>query len=368
MIRAMKRVYLLYTQDNQDAVVSRLQKLGLLHLEETPLDETLSSGGRSARNLAEDRKRVENLLIKAHGTRDLLAEVDGVPLRPSKEAYPTRLEDAFQSLRTLLDPLEGRLKALVGERRELHDRLAAGERLAEPIRVSEELLKTLPRGGYTFVPAILAPDQRAALPEILRVLAQEGGYRFAVAHQNLSAERIELIVAARPEYASAVTEYLEAKGIRPLALPSHVPQEFVDGVAHLKADAIAIPRRLREIDEELRALAHEHAGGIATLTNALENRLAQLEAATGFGYTDYTLLVTGWIPQDEFARFQAVLGKEFPGIIVREETGRYPYEEVPVAFQESRWARPYQLFLLRLTCYCYSPKLNTTCLLPSFAR
>jgi len=364
MIRAMKRVYLLYTQENQDTLLSRLQKLGLLHLEGSRFDETSPDSARPRRNPDEDRKRVENLLIKAHGTLDLLTEVNGAPLgHVARETYPPRLEDLYHQLREVLDPLEGRLKALVSERRELRDHLAAGERLAEAVRVTEELLKSLPREGYTFLPTILAPEQRAALPEIRQTLEQGGADRFVVTYEPLGTDRIELIVAAQPEYASAASEYLEARGIRPLALPSHVAPGLIDGIAQLKAEAVTIPRRLAQIDEELRALTHEHVGAIVTLTNALENRLAQLEAATTFGYTDYTLLISGWIPEDGFARFQATLREEFPGIIIREETGAYPSEEIPVAFKESRWARPYQLFLQAFG----TPKADTVDPIPTIS-
>jgi V/A-type H+-transporting ATPase subunit I len=346
MIRAMRRVYLLYTQEKQDELVSRLQKLGLLHLEESRLEGVSPDGARPRRDLGEDRKRVESLLLKAHGTRDLMAEVLTITPRDlARETYPTRLEDLYQQLRDRLDPLEGRLKALVAERRELRDHLAAGERLADAVRVSEDLLRALPHEGYTFLPAVLVSEQRPLLAGIRQTLEREDGGRFVVAHEKLGVDRIELIVAAQPEYAFAASEYLEGLGVRPLALPSHVAGDFVEGVAQLKAEAVTIPRRLAEIDEELRALGREHATHIAALTHALENRLAQLEAAAVFGYTDYTLLITGWIPQDGLAGFQAALREEFPGIIIREEARGHGYDEEPVAFKEGRWARPYQLFM-----------------------
>ncbi len=347
MIRTMKRVYIFYIQERQDELVSRLQKLGLLHLEESHLDGAPLHLSRSSRNLTEDRKRVENLLIKARGICDLFAEIDPTLLRhPSApESYPARLEDLYQQFKNHLDPMEGRLKALVSERRELRDRLAAGERLAEIVRVSEELLKVLPSEGFSLLPVILAPEQKSALPEIEQVLRREIPSQCALTHQELSEERIELLIAVHPDFISAVSEYLEAKGIRPLALPPHLTDGFVKGIAQLKAEAIAIPSRLGAIEEELKGFAREDAGRILLLAGALENRLAQLEAALGFGYTDYTLLVSGWIPQDELERFQGTLTREFPEIIVREDTSDHDHDEVPVAFRERRWAKPYQLFM-----------------------
>jgi V/A-type H+-transporting ATPase subunit I len=154
-----------------------------------------------------------------------------------------------------------------------------------------------------------------------------------------------LVLAVDPDYAESVQGYLEAKGIRPLALPPHVEGHFIQGIAQLKAEASTIPQRLHQIDEELKSLAQEDAGRILVLTNALENRLAQLEAAMRFGYTDYTLLISGWVPQDELPSFQTALSKEFPDIIVQKDPGKFSSEEIPVALKERSWARPYRLFL-----------------------
>ena len=345
MIRPMKRVYLLYTRESQDALVSRLQKLGLLHLEATRLDGASAPTAQADGDRAGDRKLVENLLIKARGVSDLLGEVHPELAPAGDVPRTTRLEDLHQQLKASLDPLEGRLKGLVAERRELRDRAAGGERIADVVRVSEALLRSLPTDGRTLVAVILASDRKAALPEIQDALERNLGPRFTAASQALSPDRTELIVSVEPDYAQAVGGYLEAKGARPVTLPPHVPQDLVEGIAQLKAEAVAIPKRLGEIDAELGTLAREQGGRSLLLSNALENRLAQLEAAGEFGYTDYTLLITGWIPAESFSQFEATLRAEFPGVVIREEKTSGHDRDMPISFHESRWAKPYQIFL-----------------------
>jgi V/A-type H+-transporting ATPase subunit I len=349
MIRPMKRVYLFYTREHQDALVSRLQQLGLLHLEESRLESAESAPSTSAESdLSEERKRVENLLIKARGITDLFAEVDPWLLRAgaAAEPAPTRPEELHRKFKDLFESLEERLRALVTERRELQDRLAAGERFAEIVRVSEELLRrvSIPE-GFTVLAPILAPEQKKFLAEIQAMLERVIPGRFTLASQALSENRLELILSVHPDYAPAVREYFAAREVRELALPPHVGADFFQGIAQLKAEQTTVPRRLREIDEALKELGRQHALQVARVTHALENRQAQLEAAMRFGYTDYTLLISGWLPQDELARFQGTLAREFPGIIIREDLTTVTYEEIPVAFRHSRWARPYQLFL-----------------------
>lgn len=344
MMRQMRRVYLLYTQEGRDELIATLQKLGVLHLEETRLEDEASP--RSAEELAQDRQWVENLLIKARGTLELFAEVDPGFLRlQAKEAPPARLEVLSQALREELEALEGRLRRLVAERREVKDHLAAVERFGEIVEKSEELLRTLRVEGRELIATIGEAKDEAFISEIERALEAQIPGRFQLASTELSEDRVELLVSVDSEYAPAVREYLEAKGLRPLALPAHIEGDFAKGIAQLRADEKTLPRRLEELEEELRSLAEEHAARMVTLTTALENRLLQLEAASRFGYTNYALVISGWVPQDELGRFREELTRKFPELIIQDDPIRYNYEEIPVAFHHRPWAKPYYLFL-----------------------
>lgn len=346
MIRAMKRVYLLYTQDRQPELLRRLQRLGVLHLEGSKLED--ASGTVTESKLAENRRRIENLLIKARGVLELFSEVDPQLLRIKPEElakHTPHVEDLSQAFREELESLEGRLKTLVSERRDLRDRQDASERFHEVIHASEKLLTNLPKDGYEIVAMIGEARDEKQLAEIERTLQAQIPGRFHMTSQGLSEDRVELLVGVHPEYAPAVREYLEAKELRPLALPPHIETAFVEGIAQLRSEETTLPRRLQEIERELRELAKQHAKRMVALTTALENHVAQLDAAAHFGYTRYTLLVSGWLPSDELKHFQETLAREFPGIIVQEDPEKQSYDEIPIALKERSWAKPYQLFL-----------------------
>jgi len=356
MIRKMKRIYLLYTQDGQNELVERIQQLGLLHLEQIPLKSAAQGEPHPeakpvlrAKPLEKDRRQIENSLIQARGICDLFAEVDPQLLgHDHPEELPTRLSDLQQALQEQLKTLEAQLKALVSERRSLRDRLVTIEQFAEIIQVSDKLLEQLSkREEYQLLPAMADEDQAAELRQIHQELKRHLSGKADLVQAPLSEKRIELLIGVRPEYGPAVEEYLQAKGIRALALPTHLPAElgFASAIEELKRQRETIPGRLQEIEGEIRRLAKAHAADLVRLTEALDNRLAQLDAAAQFGYTDYTLLISGWIPQDEWPNFQRELSRQFPGIILKEERGSFPREEVPVALKNRRVMRPYELFL-----------------------
>jgi V/A-type H+-transporting ATPase subunit I len=369
MIRKMKRVYIMYIRDRQDELIERLQKLGVLHIEEVELpDEPDHVAGEE---LSDVRRDVENLLIKARGILDLFAEVDPQLLRVSRAAkaeYPTRLEDLSQAFREELETLEGRLRALVSERRELRERLEAIERFREVLRAAEELLVDLPTEGRRLVPMIGEAGQ-PLLSEIEETLQSQLAGRFTLRRKGLSEGRVLVLVSVDPDYVEAVHEYLEAKGLRHLGLPTHVGEDFQSGIAQLLAEETILPRRLTELDDELQQIARRHADRLVPLTAALENRLAQLDAALRFGYTDFTLLVTGWLPADEDSRFRETLAREFPGIVIGEDPQPASREEIPVAFVNSSWARPYQLLLDLMGLPKYGtidPSLSVSLFFPVF--
>jgi V/A-type H+-transporting ATPase subunit I len=344
MIRKMKRVYLFYTRNRQDKLVRRLQELGILHIEETRLAG--ESGQPAAVGLAETRQEVEGLLIKARGILELFREVDPklLKVKARREEYPLRLEELARTFRGELEGLEERLRALVSERREIKERLAAGERFREVVRASEELLKGLPIEGRELV-ATLGEAPEKLLEEIEATFHDHIPGRFTLASRALTEGRLEVVVSVEPDYAEAVREYLEAKGLRPLVLPTHVGEDFQEGIAQLRAEETTLPRRLEEIEGELREIAVAHLDRLVPLTAALENRLSQLEAASRFGYTDFTLLITGWIPQDEFPRFQKTLSEEFPGIVIEEDPQPARAEEIPVEIANPPLMQPYKIFL-----------------------
>lgn len=337
-------MYTLYTQDRQDELVRELQRLGVLHIE--PINSQKSKV--ETREFTDERKLVEYLLIKAKGICELFAEVDPHLLQKAEHRdYPLSLETLYQTFKDEIEELEKLVRTLAIERRELEGRQTAIERFAEIIKVTDEILKEIPPSDYELIPAVLEAKDEAAIKEIKTTLEAQIPGRFWLRYKPLSEDRIELLIAVHPEYAKAVQEYLEAKGVRRLSLPAHIPAQasFRVGLEQMRRERMAIPARLAEINAKLKELAESRAERIVSLASALENRLAQVDAAARFGYTNYTLLISGWVPQDEYARFERALRERFSEIIVRKDIEKFSHEEIPVAFKNNPYSKPYEAFM-----------------------
>jgi V/A-type H+-transporting ATPase subunit I len=338
MQRRMTRVYVISTHEQEASLVCALQKLGVLHIEPVSL-----SHGSSPRDFSRERHELEGLLLRVKGLRDLLAEV-GTQLRPQ----PPSAAIDLSNLRTveLLDHLEEQVRPRIVERRQVGERLDAATHLQDVISATESLLQELaPLAGRELIVGLGSAEVPAE--EITQFLHTQLSERCDVRWRLLPDRRLELAVRVDTEYAPAVKEYLEAKGVRPLALPAHIPSALTlpEAMAQLKRDLIEGPARLNQIDSALRELGREYAAWLLSLWNALENKIAQVDAMIQFGYTDYTLLITGWIPHDEYAQFAQTLRERFAGIVVREDRSPAPPGEIPVALKNNSWSRPYELFL-----------------------
>ncbi len=342
----MQRVYIIYTQDRQEELLRELQRLGVLHIE--PL---LSSPASlvSTKEFIKERRLVEYLLIKAKGICELFAEVDpGFLKEVERQDYSSlSIEMLSQTFKDELEGLEKLVRTLVVERRELEERQAAIERFAEVIQTTDELLKGAPPFEYELIPAILEAKDEPVIKEIETTLRAQMPGRFTLGYKRLSGGRIEVLVACDPEYAKALQEYLEAKGVRRLSLPPHISAQksFMEGLEQMKGERATIPARLTEINAKLKELAESRANKIVSLASELENRLAQVDAAARFGYTNYTLLISGWVPQDEYARFERALREKFSEIIVRPDPEKFSHEEIPVAFKNNPYSKPYEAFM-----------------------
>jgi V/A-type H+-transporting ATPase subunit I len=353
MQRAMTRLYVLYSRDREQALVRALQRLGVLHIE--PIPEL------PRRTLADSRHELEELLLKVKGLQEILKDLSPGP-SPIRGGEP---HDLTRSLsvngegqgevgvrsRVELDPqgihdLEERVRPLIAERRQLQERLDAAMRLKEILEVTERLFGEISHPpGWELLVGLGGSE--ISSEEIVQFLQKNLPGRCAVRAHALPQERCVLMVSVDADYAPAVREYLEAKGIRPLALPAHIPSDtpLSEAIALLKRDLAEGPARLREIEGKLAELSQTHGATLLALERALENRIAQIDAMHKFGYTDYALVITGWLPADEYEPFVQKLREQFPGIIVREDPQPASAEEIPVALKNNTWARPYELFL-----------------------
>ncbi len=341
----MSRIYLICTQARQQALLERLQQLGLLHIETLPAEKHRSSErpALAAPDYARERQQLEQLLLKTKGLCDLLLEVFPALW---ESAQRNRIE-ITPSVQAEIESLEERVRRLVIERRQLQERSEAAQRLRDLVAATEDLLQALPERENWELLVGLGKTGELHPQEIQQTLQELIPGRFAFAYRVLPEERVELMVRVDREYGTAVRQYLEAKGLRPLALPAHIPTALPlsEALGQLKSEINEGPRRLRELEEELRRLGRAQGAWILSVRAALENRLAQWEAAARFGYTNYALLISGWIPQDEYARFAQTLLREFPGIVIREDRTPASPEEIPVALKNNSWSRPYELFV-----------------------
>ncbi|MCS6937499.1 MAG: hypothetical protein NZ610_07080 [Candidatus Bipolaricaulota bacterium] len=330
----MSRLCVISTRQRQEALVQRLQQLGVLHIEALPPDQTLHR-----LHNPHERQKLEQLLLKAKGLSDLL---------PGAGRPPTKIKiEEISHAQAEIEALEERVRRLVVERRHLQERIQAAQQMRELTKALEELLQALPLGPDHTRIAGLGEMRHVRPNEIQQTLQERLAGKCTLAYRVLPPERVVLLVHVVHEYADAVRSYLEAKGLRPLAFPAHIPATLplADAITQINRDLTEGPHRLRELEHELQELGHEQGPRVLALRVALENRLAQLEALERFGYTDYALVISGWIPQDEYARFEQTLLREFPGIVVRHDPTPAPPEEIPVALQNNRWSRPYELLV-----------------------
>ncbi|MCS7198202.1 MAG: hypothetical protein NZ930_05950 [Candidatus Bipolaricaulota bacterium] len=335
MQRRMTRVYVISSQHRRDELVRALQRLGVLHIDPVQLTDRPTS----SQELSAERHDAEVLLLQVRGLRDLLAPPPDIPA-------PTYARLDLAQTREHLQRLEEQVRSAIVERRQLQERLEAATSLKYILDATQALLQEIatPPSHELIIglgSSPLSPE------EIAQFLEQTLPGRCVVRLHALPADRWELVVSVDALYAAAVREYLGAKGVRPLALPAHIPSNLslAEAIAHLQRDLKEAPIRLREIDAKLHELGQAHGAELLALERALVNRIAQLDAMARFGYTAYALVISGWIPHEEFEPFARRLQEQFPEVIVREDPQPAPPHEIPVALHNNSWSRPYELFL-----------------------
>ncbi|MFQ5794591.1 MAG: V-type ATP synthase subunit I [Candidatus Bipolaricaulia bacterium] len=336
MLRPMTKLYLIAIQDQRDRLVERLQELSVLHIEPIEIE---GLEGPEAPDLPEDRRQVENLRVRARGLLEICSEVGGSESRVESESPEGKSLSSEQ-----VEELERIVGTLVIERDELAGRYAADQQITEVITAVETIIADLDLTDTQVIPLIT--EARGPIAEVEAVLNRHLPDRFQLGHHKLSDGRWAVLVAVDPEYAGPVRAYLLETGFHLLTFPPHLSEaKFIDAIAQIKRELEELPDRLAEIDRQLKEFSKEWSDRLSQLTWTLENRLAQIDAIQRFGYTRYTVIISGWVPTDELKSLKKTLTEEFTGIVIREHRGHVPREAIPVAFQNNRWAAPYETLL-----------------------
>ncbi|MDE3089086.1 MAG: V-type ATP synthase subunit I [Chloroflexota bacterium] len=346
----MTKIQIIGTRDVVDQTVQALHRAGVVQIEEKlPSVDPLALDDVAARQRDEMTlliARLEALLAlmpKRPPARDTASQYDAQAARSTGDV----LADVKRALATLDSPAQ----KLARRRDELQADQVTLPRYATTMRQLMPLAADLgPMQHYETV-ALLVERKFAAVLEMLRQeLPSLTNSQFEFVSRDIDKDTTAAIIVFAREHSAAVHTLLGRESISQVRLPEELTNvPFQEALKTIEARLASIPTELEKLNRELDALAAQWRTRLSVWSAVLRDRQQQLEVRARFGATDYTFVVSGWMPDKRVPELRALLAREVGDNIVLEQVSmtEHEREHAPVVMSNPRPVKPFE-YLVRM--------------------
>ncbi len=350
MIVQMTKIQIIGTRDVIDKTVQVLHRAGVVQIEEKlAFVDPLAMDDRASRQ----RDEVALLVARLEALLALL------PRRPQPNDFSAQYdaaasrstEDLHSDIKNALGQLDTSAQMLARHRDELQADQVTLPRYATTMRQLMPLAADLaPLQHYETV-AILVDRKFAAVLEMLRQeLPGLSDNQFEFVSRDIDRETTAAIIVFSREHSAAVHTLLGRESISQVRLPEELTNvPFQEALKTIEARLASIPKELERLNRKLGTLADEWHTRLWIWSVVLRDRQQQLEVRGRFGQTDYTFVISGWMPRRRVPELREMLARQVGDKILLEEVPltEQEREHAPVVLSNPRPVKPFE-YLVRM--------------------
>jgi V/A-type H+-transporting ATPase subunit I len=333
----MSRIRLLGPRDQLQAVLGRVQDLGLVQLVEPAETESVNLLGftpeqarhaRSVRKIVQDVDAALELLGQRPGSP---RAVEGLPLpRAALIAGRCRRE----------------LEALAEERQRLEEQRALILKFRPFFSTFRKISESgLDLDGIRVFYLVLREDGERALRQLRTALRQALGAGFELLSQPSESGESAMLLAVPTADAAQVERLLSEAGVQALSFPDQFQDEGLGAtIQRMQARLEELPEELATIEGDRRRIAQERGRELARIQADVRDHLATLEAMEQAVVTPHAFILEGWIPSAARSELEPQLGASFGDQVETETVSseQWAGDAVPVVLENPRLFRPFE--------------------------
>lgn len=327
-------------KDDLNRVMQTLRKQGCVHI-----DELNESPQVSARPLSLDRKT----LSRQEELSYLLARIDGLLdiLGCGEAVKSVNLPQGdLAEVRTCLDELGPKVRALTEQREDLQSKLALLPRYEVTLR---KLLPIIPPSAHDpkniSIGMLVSRVNVGVLDSIAsRILDLTSG-RAEVVSSDVDASTRAMFTVFPAEFAAQVEALLGREDVARLRLPDELSGGPPDvALQALQRQLTAIPKEINKINRDLAGLAVEWCEKLTVWHAILVDEIEANSIYPRLGETDMTIVIAGWVPVAGFEKVKSALEEEIGETILIRQLPMTPATQklAPVLLQNPPPARPFE--------------------------
>ena len=337
MILDMSRIRMLGPKDQLQAVLGRVQDLGLVHLVEPAETESLGLLG-----LTPEQER--HLLGVRHVGEDvdialrLLGETPSSPKVVADLTLPRAALIAGRSRREL--------EALTERRQQLEEERALILKFRPFFSTFRKITQSgLDLNGIRVFYLVLRDDGAQELRRMRAALRETLGEGFELLGQPSESGESAMLLAVPAADAAKAEQLLSEAGVQALSLPDQFEGQSVSAtIRRMQARLEDLPNELAETERERRRIAGERGRDLARIQASVRDHLSTIHAMEQAVVTPRAFVLEGWIPSAARPDLEGQLGKSFGGRVEVETVSSEEWagDTVPVVLKNPRLFRPFE--------------------------
>jgi len=337
MILDMARIRLLGPRDELQAVLGRVQDLGLVHLVEPTETESLSLLGLTPEQQRHVR-RVRQISEDVDIALQLLEETPRTP--KSAEDFP------LDRAALIAGRSRRELEALAEQRQQLEEERSLILKFRPFFSAFRKISESgLELKGIRVFYLVLREDGAEELRRMRVGLRQALGDGFELLGQPSESGGSAMLLAVPAADASKAELLLSEAGVQALSLPDQFEEESVGGtIQRMQTRLDALPADLDAIELSRTRIAEERGPELVRIQASVRDHLATIEAMERAVVTPRAFVIEGWIPSAALAELEKQLRKSYGDRIEIETVSSEEWfgDTVPVILHNPRLFRPFE--------------------------
>jgi V/A-type H+-transporting ATPase subunit I len=337
LILDMSRIRMLGPRDQLQAVLGRIQDLGLVHLvgpAETESLDLLGLTPEQERHLVGVRRVGEDVDVALR----LLGETPSSPKVVADLTLPRAALIAGRSRREL--------EALTERRQQLEEERALILKFRPFFSTFRKITQSgLDLNGIRVFYLVLRDDGAQELRRMRAALRETLGEGFELLGQPSESGESAMLLAVPAADAAKAEQLLSEAGVQALSLPDQFEGQSVSAtIRRMQARLEDLPNELAETERERRRIAGERGRDLARIQASVRDHLSTIHAMEQAVVTPRAFVLEGWIPSAARPDLEGQLGKSF-GDRVEVETvssEEWAGDTVPVVLKNPRLFRPFE--------------------------
>ena len=349
MLQKMAKIQIIGPKHDLHSAVDFLYNLGSVHLEDAT--KTISPGDTMLRRSQQGpRADVASALIRVNGMFNLL------PALPVNDQLKAQIfgqlqwkndEELVEEASHVISELEATTKELATRKGDIEFTLTNLNHYEQVIEKLQPLESQIPiLEGFEVTVILISRQYKDVLDIIRSALVEITHNQFELMSADLDDATTAAVTVFNKDYSEQVHSFIWSQNVNEVRLPSEfLGKPFDEVLTLVEQQRKQLTAEMDAINDDLTELSKQWHPELAVLKEVLEDRNEELSVFSKFGETDFTFVVTGWVPKKQLKKTRDALKEAFKGRVIVNDL-IVPKEErdtAPSFYDNPRLVKPFEL-------------------------